>query len=1069
MPTWNKQQQKAIYTKKKNIVVSASAGSGKTTVLIARLIDLVLKDRISIENILAMTFSEAAANEMKKRLASELHKLLETTQDQEERDYISQQLTNIQTAYISTIHSFCLSIVQKYYYCIGLDAKRVQNILDASVASLYQQEAMQIALQKQFTSYDSIFHELSSMFSSKPHDYQELSKMVQALASLASSQPDSDKWLQKAIESYTNTTSIQDYPPLIMAYFFDYLTTQTCRYHSLLQQLRDILVYRYEDQDKKINQLDKKITAFPSLEEALQQKDYMQFKTAFIAICHLIPPTSPSEKDEFCKSIRKQIIDLEDMLVGQLFDASSFIKDNQYLQPYITRFIAICKDYKEAYASIKQREKVIDFDDMEHFALAILQANNGAIAKQYQELFIEIMVDEFQDSNDVQNALIQLICRENNVFRVGDIKQSIYGFRHAKPQLMRGLMENQGPMDEVIYLSNNYRSKKMIVDFNNILFKNLMNTEGFDCHYTKEDDVETGIPAQLEDNMPIVFHAINEQQIAEETNSIFSKDQWKASYISNQIMQMKQLEKKNWKDFVVLVRNNAQKDILKEAFDELQIPYFIDIKHGFYQSNAVQVILSFLKACLSPHDNLSFVAMLSSPFIRLSFEELAHAKLHKQTNESYYTYFQQHPFTEFEKIQEFIQLIHTLPLSTMLNKLYDYQNFYHQHTTLQEKTNLDLLFEKAVRFEQSEGMGTIAFLNHIEHLKSVQTAQAIPIGGEADVVRVMSIHQSKGLQFPVVFLLSNTSQAQKTLHDFMLFDDELGVSMKAMDFPQRFVRTSIQRIAMEHKKNREELEEEMRILYVATTRAQQQMHIVDCIKKLDLYEKQLSMTSIYERGGYSSWILQTFLQEEHPLFQIKKIDTMWKQQIHQTQSAPLYELTSYKQPWEPWKITTASKTKESHSSKHLDLHPPTLFTRGIALHKLIEQLGKLPWDKEHIQQIATQINYELTPRDISALQHLANNPLYQQAQTYSSLYHELPYMVNDQDEILHGFMDFVAIQDNECIIIDFKTDYVETEEILKERYADQMLTYKQAMHILYPDINIQTFLYSLHFHKEIKI
>ena len=1070
MPVWNEQQKKAIHTKKKNIVVSASAGSGKTTVLIARLIDLVLNDRISIDQILAMTFTEAAANEMKKRLAAELHKLLENTQDKEEKEYISQQLTNIQTAHISTIHSFCLSILQKNYYIIGLDANRIQNIMDNATMSLYQQEAMQIALQKQLIQHDTVFQELSMMFSARAESYDQLLQAVQSLASLASSKPDTDEWLQTIMESFQEKQSIMDYPPTILAYFFDYLITETHIYVHLLHQLKKILTLKYEDDTKKLDSMIKKMNGIQSLWDALNQKDYMQFKTAYIGICHIIPPASPNKEDTQYTNIRKQILAMEDRMLEQLFDEQIFLQDNQRIQPYIARLIEMCKDYRFAYASIKERENVIDFDDMEHFALAILQANNGAVAKQYQEQFVEIMVDEFQDSNDVQNTLIQLICRENNVFRVGDIKQSIYGFRHAKPQLMRELIEHQGALDEVIYLSNNYRSKKMIVDFNNLLFKQLMNMDGFDCRYTKEDDVETGIPAQLEDNVPIIFHAIDYQRIKEDNNLILSKNECKADYIASQIINIKKKEQKKWKDFVVLVRSNARKDDLKAAFDALQIPYFIDIKHGFYQSNAVQIILSFLKACISPHNDLHFIAMITSPLVQVSFETIASAKLHMEPNQSYYDYFKQHPFTGFENVQQLMQLIYTLPLSEMLNKLYNYQNFYQDHTTIQEKTNLDLLYEKAIQFEQKEAMGTAAFLRYIDRIKDAQTAEATPIGSEEDVVRVMSIHQSKGLQFPVVFLWSNTKQVAIEFKEHFICDSDLGIGMKWTTLPNRFVRTSIQRLAIEHKKNKEELEEEMRILYVATTRAQQQMHIVDCINSIEEYEEEISMAAIYARGGYTSWILQTFLQNESPLFNVHKVQTLWKQEVQDTTTSPLHILPSYTQTCESLKITTASKQKQAKQPLSLTFNPnPSTFTRGIAIHKLIERLGSLPWKEDHIQNIAQQIQYELKPWDLTALKQLAANPMYQLAQSYPTTYHELPYMVHDNNEILHGFMDFVAMNEQDLIIIDFKTDYVENEQILQDMYAEQMHIYKRAMQILYPDAKIKIFLYSLHFHKEIEI
>ncbi len=1070
MPVWNEQQRKAIHTKKKNIVVSASAGSGKTTVLVARLIDLVLHDRVSIEQILAMTFTEAAANEMKKRLAAELHKILDTTQDKEEREYIAQQLTNIQTANISTIHSFCLSILQNHYYIIGLDADRIKNIMDPSTMTLYQQEAMQIALQKQFVRQDTIFQELSMMFSPRAESYDQLLQAIQSLASLASSKPNGNEWLQTIVESYRKIDSIMDYSPTILTYFFDYLATEIHIYVHLLHQLKKILTWKYEDDTKKLDSLMKKLNGIQNLWDALKEKDYMQFKTAFIAICHILPPASPNKEDTQYASVRKQILAIEDRMLEQLFDERTFLQDHQRIQPYIARIIDICKDYRLAYDKIKEQENVIDFDDMEHFALAILQANDCAVAKLYQEQFVEIMVDEFQDSNDVQNELIQLICRENNVFRVGDIKQSIYGFRHAKPQLMKGLIEHQGAFDEVIYLSNNYRSKKMIVDFNNILFKQLMNIDGFDSRYTKEDDVETGIPAQLEDNIPIVFHAIDYQRIKEDNHLIMSKNECKADYIASQIVHIKNTERRKWKDFVVLVRSNARKDDLKAIFDELHIPYFIDIKHGFYQSNAVQIILSFLKACLSPHNDLYFIAMITSPLVQVSFETIASAKLHMEPKQSYYDYFKHHPFKGFEYIQQFMQLIHTLPLSEILNKLYNEQHFYQNHTTIQEKTNLDLLYEKAIQFEQKEAMGTAAFLTYIDRIKDAQTAEATPIGSEEDVVRVMSIHQSKGLQFPVVFLWSNTKQVAIECKEHFICESDLGIGMKYISLPHRFVRTSIQRLAIEHKKNKEELEEEMRILYVATTRAQQQMHIVDCIKSVEEYEEELSTASIYARGGYTSWVLQTFLQKESNLFKIHKVQTLWKKEVQKTLEPMVHILPSYAQKYEQFKISTASKNKQTKQQVSLTLnHNHSPFERGIAIHKLVEKLGSLPWKEDHIQDTAQQISYALKPWDLSALKHLANNPLYKIVQKYPTTYHELPYMVNDHNEILHGFMDFVAMNEQEIIIIDFKTDYVENEQILKDMYIEQMHTYKRAMQILYPDMKIKTFLYSLHFHKEIEI
>ena len=232
MPNWNPQQLKAIQTKDKNIMVSASAGSGKTTVLIARLMDLVVKDRVPIDAILAMTFTEAAASEMKKRLAASLQKAYEETKDPEERAYITRQLTSIQTAHISTIHSFCLSILQEYYYMIGLDATRITNIMDNGTMVLYQGEALEEAFQNQYAKQDKVFIDLCAMFSSRSENDEALRKLITSLAVMASSQANSDDWLNALLIPYDNIKHIQDLPIAIQENFFSYLAVECSRYEE---------------------------------------------------------------------------------------------------------------------------------------------------------------------------------------------------------------------------------------------------------------------------------------------------------------------------------------------------------------------------------------------------------------------------------------------------------------------------------------------------------------------------------------------------------------------------------------------------------------------------------------------------------------------------------------------------------------------------------------------------------------------------------------------------------------------------------------------------------------------
>ncbi|MCI8271097.1 MAG: UvrD-helicase domain-containing protein [Erysipelotrichaceae bacterium] len=1067
MPQWNTQQQKAITTKHKNILVSASAGSGKTTVLIARLIDLVIRDRIPVSSILAMTFTEAAASEMKKRLAKELHALLQHAECEEEKNYIRRQLSELQNAHISTIHSFCLSIVQKYYYIIGLDGERIRHIMDNAAMTFYQQQAMETVMKKQYAFHDDAFLQLCIQFSARPENDEQLTSFIRSLAETAAAKAEPEAWLTQCKNRYRTYSQLNDLEEDILYVFYDYLKTQILLYEEKLQKIHQRLLHLYPQETKKQEQMFHKLTAISPCNDALRTRDYPLFRQNFIAVCHAIVPTPPDKDDTFYIKTRKYIQQLEDDLLALLFDEHTFLSDIRKLQPSIWKLIELCQDYRQTYSSIKKQQKVIDFNDMEHYALAILKAENGSIARKYQKLFAEIMVDEFQDSNDVQDTLVRLISRKNNVFRVGDIKQSIYGFRHARPRLMQGLIDHRTEHDEVIYLSNNYRSKKTIVDFSNTLFDHLMNLKGFEGSYRKEDHVETGTEDQLQKNVPVVFHSIDHNTINEYDHTIYSKHDFKAAFIADTILEIKEKEHRSWKDFAVLVRSNARKNDMKAAFDERNIPCFVDIKYGFYQSNAVQTVLSFLKFSLSPHDDISCLAVLLSPLAMMDTIQITDARLRMEKEESFYHYYKEHPFPGFVQLDELRTQVKEATLSEALYAIYEHNGFYASYTTMQEKTNLDLLLEKALRFEEEQTGSISSFLHMIENIKDAQSAEAIPIGSDENVVRVMSIHQSKGLQFPVVFLWSSTEQTAIECKDLCISDSDLGIAMKQVDLPNRYIRTTPFRIAVEHKKNKEELEEEMRILYVALTRAQQQMHIVDCIKSMEDYEEGCTTASVYERNGYTSWILQSFYEQHSPLLEIKRYLRRWPFRTAEKEISSPQPISVYQKPIHTISFSTASNTKEPRELPKLDLWEHTEMQHGTWIHELIAQVP-FPYSEADIIRYAQQKQYPVTKQDIESLRMLAHDALYETIMQLEH-YHELPYMVQDKEEILHGFIDFIAISKDMVYILDFKTDRMEQPDQFINMYQQQLKTYTHAIQLLYPNHTIRSYIYSLHLHQMIPI
>lgn len=1063
MPTWNDEQLKAIYTKNKNVLVSASAGAGKTTVLIARLVELVINNRIKIEHILAMTFTEAAANEMKKRLAKELHALYQKSNDEQEKQYISEQLAALPNAHISTIHSFCLSIIQEFYYMSDLSAEAIENVMDEAQISSAQTSAMEAVMREQYQKQDALFEQLCTMFSARSEDDEALREAIRQIGEEAVSQSDKDSWFQHCKKLSEPCDSLAALPQAIRTSFFSYLSVQLKQYMEACYTLKDMYAHNYTDAAKKQEAIIKKCEAFPQLTTLLQNYDYNGFKQAFIACSHIIPPTSPDKNDLIYEQTRKRVIFIEDSLIAILYDETKLLSDMRSLKGPIDKLIEMAEAYINKYTEMKRLSGGIDFNDMEHYALWLLQSHNGQIAKHYRDLFAEIMVDEFQDSNDVQNDLVNLISRGNNVFRVGDIKQSIYGFRHAKPQLMRGLIDHADPKnDETIYLSHNYRSKKEIVAFNNKLFQELMNMEGFMCRYAKEDDVNIGVEAQKQGGQPVIFHALDPKSLAAESDSTRSTNEWKAEYIASQIVEIKQTQQRSWKDFAVLVRANERKKDLKRVFEEWQIPCFIDASDGFYQSNAVQIILSALYALSDPYDEIHFIAALCSPLFDYNMQQLADIKLAKQEL-AYYPYMKENHYPKMEQFEKLRAMLAHHSICELLNALYELSDYYTLYTNQQERCNLDLLYDKAIAFEQKHPHNLSAFLQQINQLRDTQISEAMPIGNEDDVVRVMSIHQSKGLQFPIVFLWSNSRQSAHDFRQLYVCDSDMGIALSHVDNENRLIRKSVQRLAMEHKKNKEELEEEMRILYVATTRAQQQLHIVDCIKDLKSYESALTPAVVYERGGYTSWLLHSELAHtDSSLMRTILVKHPWQKDI-QTKSASVQkQLVSYEGNDPIWHVVSATSQKMSRPV--LSFQANEAMDYGTRIHKYIETLPNRIWEKNDYDK--------LTPvpgkAELVALAALNENALYRKALSYQKVYHEYPFSVCIEQEILHGFIDFAAIGDD-IIIIDFKTDKVQAEDELIKRYQNQLFTYTKAMHSLYPDKMIHTYIYSLYLHREIEV
>jgi len=1048
MPTWSEMQKKAIYTKDKNILVSASAGSGKTTVLIARLLNLIQQEKIEINRILAMTFTEAAASEMKKRLSKELNRALLICEDAEERAYLKKQLANVSSAYISTIHGFCLNIIKNYYYVIGLNKERISNIMDdASTASILE-ESMEMTFQH-FISEER-FLSLCTIFSSKANSNENLKQTILSLFNLANAKSDPFVFLESC-RPIGPIATIQDYPEAIRTYFFDYISVQV---ESILQGCKEFLLFLQEEDEKKIKIIHSKIEALEKCIDYIKREDYSNFKLQFVITCAISMPTIKDNDD--AKRLRTQISDLEDSVNAILFEEDTYFSISNTNIPYINTLIDVVSYFLKVYNLLKKENQCMDFSDMEHYALEILKAENGMVASLYREQFIEIMVDEFQDSNDVQDDLVKLICKDNNVFRVGDIKQSIYGFRHATPEIMRSLINNKSEKDEIIYLNSNYRSKQSIVNFNNSLFHELMNVNGFSSSFNEYDKTLCGLTSQKEGCSPVVFHILDEPFFKNIKGSFYKDgDEIKARYIANQIVQ-KVKQGYTFRDFVILIKTNAKAEPLRDAFEKANIPYFISMKQGFYESSAIANIITFLKTLNNPYEDLDFIAFLLSPFMQLENKDLVKARLHKKG--SFYEYFKnQDGLQEFENLLAHKQ---EWSVSTLLNHVYSFNNYYECYTSAQEKSNLDKLYELACSYELKQHLTLEQFLDIIEQSKSAKIGEAIPIGNEENVVRVMSIHQSKGLQFPVVFLYSISNVSIMDTQGIISFDDTLKIRLNHIDPFYRYNALSLERIAINHKITKAALEEEMRLLYVATTRAQNEMHIVDFGVKGE--KNPINRVEVYKKKGFTAWILQTLyhLHDTHEFYREISVESLWDEEVLPAQLKEKVNMLRYTHDYEE-KVTHSPSENEilSYRPRAFSINEDYGMERGTSLHKMVEILPNTEWSIDLIDAYASEHELILNNHDKDVLLSLQKHPLFAYAQT-GEVVHEFPFMIKDENSITHGFMDYVSKVENKIIMIDFKSDRNIDENILIERYKGQIDAYTHALHLLYPDKEIESFIYS---------
>lgn len=1020
-------QKEAIDIRNTNVVVSASAGSGKTAVLVERLCQLVLKDHISIDSILAMTFTKDAAAEMKARLLSKL-------KEQPKTDYILQQMALLETASISTIDSFCLSIVQNYYYKIPISYTMSKQTASTAQTRLAFENAYKHAIQdldlKAYTQLKMYFHS----FGKTEEDIQKYIEDILAIIN-SKSEEDAKAWMENIQESYTYLN------PNIMEYALKYFHNHCLAMTEILDEVID-QISKPEDYEIKKDYLSK----------CLDATSYSDFKVQFeLYLKNTIGFKKTIDKVDYSK-YQTSFKEHETSVVENLFDEAFYLKDIQNHKDLVDTLFELTNKVKLYFQLEKKKMEVIDFNDMEHFAYQLLQ--DPMIKEEMYNKYQMILVDEFQDTNELQEKIIASFCHENNVFRVGDIKQSIYGFRQANPKIMQDWMEKEDTNNTPLLLQENYRSNASVIEFNNDFYSKIMNNELLGKQFKDIDIANVGTKGQMESPQYPVRFLYTEYKDEEGNKATIKKNHNENRFdlIANDIIE-KHEAGMPYKSMCVLTRNHAPQEKLKAVFEAYNIPAMITIDHGFFTNPAIQIVISTLKALEDLTDDISLCASLMSPLFNISFSQIANCCIEKEKGTSLYTSIKNEDF-----MKSFFELYanKNKTITQLLQYIYAFNNFYYASTTIQDKNNLDDLLELAGQFENQNDIHSFVLQLSKDAMQD-QTQEASLYGKEDDVVQVKTMHQSKGLQFPIVYILSQHEQRDKHGSSCILLDSTLGLSLKGLSLDYKLKYNSIYHLALQTKKELDDLAEEMRVFYVATTRPQKELVIVDTIESIEDFYSPLNAYTLLEDESYTGWLLHTYAHMSDSLVVFDKKQGLYERPLKVRQNNTPYALPTYSKASKAFSSQTASGAKIKLDWKEVSLSKNMGTIRGTLFHEIVAQCS-YPYQEKDIIAYADSYGYTLKDHDIKQILALNSDALYASWMKEKHVF-EQSYIIEEKNQVVHGFMDLVIYKEDEVIIVDFKTDAVYNEQKLIDLYTIQLQTYKKAMKKL-TNLPINTCIYS---------
>ena len=900
---WTSEQQKVIDLRNRNILVSAAAGSGKTAVLVERIIRRLTEDDTptDVDRLLIVTFTEAAAAEMKERIGAAIEKKLE---ERPGDIRLERQATLIHSAQITTIHSFCLAVIRDHFHVIGIDPGF--RIAEEGELKLLKQDVLEELLEECYAEAKEEFLDFTERFGSGKSD-KKIEEIILKMYEYSRSYPRPDRWLDQCVKAYESED--------LEVRAEERVRMRAADIERVLERGLKICEepdgpYMYGDM------LDSDLEELERLQRA-ENFDAMYSAAAGFKWKRLSSKkddTVSPDKKEKVKKLREQAKSLLKGMQEDYFYAPREVwqQDMQDALPSVVTLTELVKRFAHMLDEKKRLRNMIDFNDMEQFALAILTEEKdgelvpSAVAGEYQDRFDEVMIDEYQDSNLVQETILTSVSRvsrgEYNIFMVGDVKQSIYSFRLSRPELFMEKYNTYSLKDSVtqrIDLHKNFRSREEVLDSVNDIFRQIMKKELGGIEYDDSAALYPGaefppLPSGKEDFCKSELLLLDKEDTGGE-----DERQAEARMIARRIRELirdgvvldketREYRRVQYRDIVILTRSiRGWAEVFSSVLGEEGIPAYSVSREGYFETYEVSVLLDYLKILDNARQDLPLAAVLTSVFGGLDTRELAEIRI-AYPNVPFYEAAAMCAESDaaedacmeelrgklrrfYDQVRYFREKVPYTPIHELLEEIIDKTGYGLYIAAMpggaQRMANVEMLTERAAAFEGTSYKGLFNFVRYIAQLKKydVDYGEAGIMDEQADTVRIMSIHKSKGLEFPIVFVagMGKKFNTQDTKGSVLLHPD-WGAGVDLIDLKRRTKTPTFLKKMIREETALENLAEEMRILYVALTRAKEKL-IMTGAAKITEDGAVSDISGVFRAEGakcYLDWVLPCILSDE---------------------------------------------------------------------------------------------------------------------------------------------------------------------------------------------------------------